>query len=95
MNDGTDEAIAAVERWADRTVAEATLLDGGEVGTVRRLDLADGRRVVAKAGPTTRASRPGCSGTCARRAGSACQRSTTSATACSCWSTSRTTAAPR
>lgn len=52
MNEGTDDTIAAVERWADAAVAESRLLDGGEVGTVRRLDLANGRRVVAKTGPT-------------------------------------------
>jgi fructosamine-3-kinase len=34
------------------TVEAATDLDGGEVGRVRRLDLADGRALVAKTGPT-------------------------------------------
>ena len=47
-----DTTCEAVERWADCRVESATLLDGGEVGTVRRVDLADGRRVVAKTGPT-------------------------------------------
>jgi len=47
-----DATRAAVERWADAAVADAVELDGGEVGTVHRVDLADGRRVVAKTGPT-------------------------------------------
>lgn len=47
-----ERTIAVVERWAGSAVDDATPLDGGEVGTVRRLDLADGRRVVAKTGPT-------------------------------------------
>ncbi|MFC6787081.1 fructosamine kinase family protein [Halobaculum halobium] len=47
-----EETLAVVERWADCAVAEAARLDGGEVGTVHRLDLADGRRVAAKTGPT-------------------------------------------
>jgi fructosamine-3-kinase len=48
----TEDTIAVVERWADCAVDGSALLDGGEVGTVRRVDLADGRRVVAKTGPT-------------------------------------------
>jgi len=52
MDEENGDALTAVERWADSAVAESSLLDGGEVGTVRRLDLADGRRVVAKTGPT-------------------------------------------
>ncbi|QZY00549.1 fructosamine kinase family protein [Halobaculum rubrum] len=47
-----ERILAVVERWAGCTIDDATLLDGGEVGTVRRLDLADGRRVVVKTGPT-------------------------------------------
>ncbi|MFC7136044.1 fructosamine kinase family protein [Halobaculum litoreum] len=48
-----DEATrATVEAWAGRAVAGATPLDGGEVGTVHRVTLADGRRVVVKTGPT-------------------------------------------
>jgi fructosamine-3-kinase len=49
MDDATRAAVAA---WADAAVADAVELDGGEVGTVHRVDLADGRRVVAKTGPT-------------------------------------------
>jgi fructosamine-3-kinase len=41
-----------VETWADCAIAEATELDGGEVGTVYRADLADGRRVVVKTAGT-------------------------------------------
>lgn len=52
VNQGNGDVRTAVERWADAAVSESRLLDGGEVGTVRRLDLADGRQVVAKAGPT-------------------------------------------
>lgn len=47
-----EDTIAVVERWADCAVDGSALLDGGEVGTVRRVDLTDGRRVVAKTGPT-------------------------------------------
>jgi fructosamine-3-kinase len=42
----------AVESWADASVAELTELDGGKVGAVYRVDLADGRRVVAKTAET-------------------------------------------
>jgi fructosamine-3-kinase len=41
-----------VERWAGCAVADAAELDGGEVGTVYRADLADGRRVVVKTAET-------------------------------------------
>lgn len=43
---------AAVEAWADTAVADATELDGGEVGSVHRVDLSDGRRVVVKTAET-------------------------------------------
>ena len=46
------DTLDAVERWAGCTVAEATELDGGEVGTVSCADLADGRRVVVKTAET-------------------------------------------
>lgn len=46
-----EHTLAVVERWAGSAVDDAPFLDGGEVGTVRRVDLADGRRVVAKTGP--------------------------------------------
>jgi fructosamine-3-kinase len=46
------DTLDAVERSAGCTVAEATELDGGEVGTVFRADLADGRRVVVKTAET-------------------------------------------
>lgn len=49
MNRCTREAV---ESWADDSVAEVVELDGGEVGTVYRVDLADGRRVVAKTAET-------------------------------------------
>ncbi|MFC7070924.1 fructosamine kinase family protein [Halobaculum lipolyticum] len=49
MNATTRERV---EGWAGCAVASATLLDGGEVGTVCRVDLADGRRVAVKTGPT-------------------------------------------
>lgn len=49
MNAHTREAV---ERWAGSAVADATELDGGEVGTVSRVELADGRRVVAKTAET-------------------------------------------
>jgi len=43
---------AAVESWADASIADSAELDGGEVGSVHRIDLADGRRVVAKTAAT-------------------------------------------
>lgn len=43
---------AAVEAWADTAIADAVELDGGEVGSVHRVDLADGQRVVAKTAGT-------------------------------------------
>jgi len=46
------ETTAAVEIWADFRVETATELDGGEVGSVFRVDLADGRRVVVKTAGT-------------------------------------------
>lgn len=46
------ETTAAVETWADTRVETATELDGGEVGSVSRVDLADGRRIVAKTAET-------------------------------------------
>jgi len=42
----------AVESWAGSGIDSATELDGGEVGSVHRVDLADGRRVVAKTADT-------------------------------------------
>ncbi|GAB7093956.1 fructosamine kinase family protein [Halolamina litorea] len=42
----------SVESWADAAVVDAVELDGGEVGSVHRVDLADGRRVVAKTAGT-------------------------------------------
>ncbi|NHX34971.1 MULTISPECIES: fructosamine kinase family protein [Halolamina] len=39
---------AAVEAWADASIVDAAELDGGEVGSVHRVDLGDDRRVVAK-----------------------------------------------
>lgn len=47
-----ETTTAAVESWAGASVADATELDGGEVGSVHRVDLADGRRVVAKTAGT-------------------------------------------
>ena len=48
-----EEAMrTAIERWAGCAVSTAAELDGGEVGTVYRADLADGRRVVAKTAET-------------------------------------------
>lgn len=41
-----------VERALDTDVSSTTELDGGMIGTVRRVDLADGRTVVAKTGET-------------------------------------------
>ena len=43
---------AAIESWAGTDVADATELDGGEIGSVHRVDLMDGRRVVAKTAGT-------------------------------------------
>lgn len=43
---------AAIESWADAAVVDATELDGGEVGSVHRVDLDDGRRLVAKTAGT-------------------------------------------
>ncbi len=42
----------AVESWAEASIVEVVELDGGEVGTVYRVDLDDGRRVVAKTAET-------------------------------------------
>lgn len=39
---------AAVEDWAGCPVEAATELDGGQIGAVHRVDLADGRRVAVK-----------------------------------------------
>ena len=47
-----DRTRDAVEAWADSPIADATELDGGEVGSVHRVDLADGRRVVVKTAGT-------------------------------------------
>ncbi|MBP1986335.1 fructosamine kinase family protein [Halolamina salifodinae] len=47
-----ETTTAAVESWAGTGVADATELDGGEVGSVHRVDLADGRQVVAKTADT-------------------------------------------
>lgn len=41
-----------LERTLDARVRAKTELDGGMIGTVHRVDLADGRRVVAKTGET-------------------------------------------
>lgn len=49
MDDRTREAVAS---WADSAVDASTELDGGEVGSVHRVDLADGQRVVAKTAGT-------------------------------------------
>ncbi|WP_435118084.1 fructosamine kinase family protein [Halolamina sp. C58] len=46
-----DRLRDAVESWGG-AVADTTELDGGEVGSVHRVDLADGRRVVAKTADT-------------------------------------------
>ncbi len=40
-----------VESWAGVAVTDAAELDGGEVGTVHRVGLADGRRVAVKTAP--------------------------------------------
>lgn len=42
---------AAVADWAGTTVVSTSKLDGGEIGVVHRVDLDDGRSVVAKTGP--------------------------------------------
>ena len=42
----------AVEAWADCAVTDTTDLDGGEIGSVYRVALADGRRVVVKTAGT-------------------------------------------
>ncbi|WP_435320265.1 fructosamine kinase family protein [Haloarchaeobius sp. TZWSO28] len=49
MNEST---ITAVADWAGCPVEAVTELDGGQVGTVYRVDLADGRRVVVKTAQT-------------------------------------------
>lgn len=51
---GPDDAAlrTRVEDLTGTAVEAATDLDGGEVGRARRLDLADGRALVAKTGPT-------------------------------------------
>ncbi|MFW5948294.1 MAG: fructosamine kinase family protein [Halolamina sp.] len=46
------ETRANVDSWADSAVVDVSELDGGEVGSVHRVDLADGRRVVAKTAGT-------------------------------------------
>lgn len=43
---------ARVERAVGSTITAATELDGGEVGTVHRVTLADGRRLAVKTGDT-------------------------------------------
>jgi fructosamine-3-kinase len=43
---------AAVADWAGCAIETSEPLDGGEIGTVHRVGLADGRTVVAKTGPT-------------------------------------------
>jgi len=45
MNDATAGAVAD---WASSQVRAVSELDGGEVGSVHRVDLTDGRRVVVK-----------------------------------------------
>ncbi len=42
----------AVDTWAGCTITAVAELDGGEVGTVHRVDLADGRRVAVKTAST-------------------------------------------
>ena len=49
MNDDTRRAV---ESWAGSRLDATTELDGGEVGSVHRVDLADGRRIVAKTAGT-------------------------------------------
>lgn len=51
--DGTGADVrAAVESWAGTGITEMTELDGGEVGSVYRVDLTDGQCVVAKTAET-------------------------------------------
>ena len=47
-----EQPTNAVESWAGAAVVDAAELDGGEVGSVHRVDLGDGRRVVAKTAGT-------------------------------------------
>lgn len=49
MDEPTTEAVTD---WADCPVESVTELDGGQVGSVHRVDLADGRRVVVKTADT-------------------------------------------
>ena len=49
MTETVDDRLAAA---LGVEVTDGETLDGGKVGTVRRVDLADGRRVVAKTGDT-------------------------------------------
>jgi fructosamine-3-kinase len=49
MDDRTRDAVAS---WTDAPIAAVTELDGGEIGSVHRVDLADGQRVVAKTAGT-------------------------------------------
>ncbi|QKY21015.1 fructosamine kinase family protein [Halolamina sp. CBA1230] len=46
------ETTAAVELWADTRVETASDLGGGEIGSVYRVDLTDGRRVAVKTAGT-------------------------------------------
>lgn len=47
-----DHRRARIERVTGSSITETTELDGGEVGTVDRVTLADGRRFAAKTGQT-------------------------------------------
>jgi fructosamine-3-kinase len=47
-----ETTTAAVAEWAECDVEHVTELDGGQVGSVHRVDLADGRRVVVKTAET-------------------------------------------
>ncbi len=47
-----ESTAAAVADWAGCHVEAVTELDGGQVGSVHRVDLADGRRVVVKTAQT-------------------------------------------
>ncbi|WP_267640526.1 fructosamine kinase family protein [Haloarchaeobius amylolyticus] len=47
-----ESTTAAVADWAGCSVTTVTELDGGQVGSVHRVDLADGRRVVVKTAET-------------------------------------------
>ncbi|MFB6155419.1 MAG: fructosamine kinase family protein [Haloferacaceae archaeon] len=49
---GESDALGAVETVLGVGVESSVELDGGEVGTARRVDLADGRTVVVKTGET-------------------------------------------